>query len=105
VDDACRRRRPHGHHLQQTAVTVGADHEEALFPLVLVLDQPQRVSPGMRMSTSSIPCRKADDRISMCQLSLDASLGSSPFRQRTNSGRSAHLPAPTGERSRILGGE
>ena len=47
MDDPCRRRGRHGNHLEQTAVTVGPDHEKAFLSLVLVLDQPQRMPPGM----------------------------------------------------------
>lgn len=37
----------HGNQLQKSTMSVGADHEQPLLPVVLVLDEADRVEPCM----------------------------------------------------------
>ena len=47
VDDPGRLVGGHGHQFEHPSVSVRADHEEAVFALVVVLDQPHGIDPSV----------------------------------------------------------
>ena len=51
---------------EEVAEEVGADYEQSFLAVVLVLDIPEGVLPGVVIAASLMPCFRADGRIAAC---------------------------------------